>query len=123
MRLFQWSHDLSIMETEDTMSFASELRRGFNGATIFRSWRRLASEMRRQAEAACAVSMEPRSFDHGDLTTKVIAWLRDDMGGFNGATIFRSWRRLLLASALRSMQGVVSMEPRSFDHGDKTLQW
>ena len=90
---------------------------GFNGATIFRSWRH--SQLSCDEMAVSAVSMEPRSFDHGDndaafmvfeaseklafqwshdlsiMETQFRRTTRMAAPGtrFNGATIFRSWRR------------------------------
>ena len=87
---FQWSHDLSIMETgkeprdlETWKLYVSMEPRSFDHG-----------DRRGETLLDCQydVSMEPRSFDHGDAKSSILK--------------------------VPHMRKSVSMEPRSFDHGD-----
>ena len=120
-----------------------DLRARFNGATIFRSWRRVSACI--NIHYSGVVSMEPRSFDHGDKrlsrsqmplrlcrfngATIFRSWRpmaatmarSSTTSRFNGATIFRSWRRQDHEQRVQLETYPVSMEPRSFDHGDRYI--
>ena len=84
----QWSHVLPNVETR-TEPGCGLLRRRFNGATSFRTWKREG----RQGVTMAGASLQ---WSHvlPNVETLAAACLADKSGGsFNGATSFRTWKR------------------------------
>ncbi len=123
----QWSHVLSNVETADVIAGIVPSPRRFNGATSFRTWKRLCLALLASARSA---SMEPRPFERGNNAE----WpTRPQFGRkcFNGATSFRTWKLSFRPSPIPGKGA--SMEPRPFERGnwdvlislakDYPLQW
>ena len=88
----------------------------FNGATVFQPWRHSNLVVKGMTQWI-DVSMEPRFFNHGDSRPPLMASPMTSC--FNGATVFQPWRQAMMAERYEEVKpGVVSMEPRFFNHGD-----
>ena len=66
------------------------------------------------------VSMEPRSFDHGDVIveTDTVRWPECEFQWSHDLSIMET---SMFKSFSLSFSVSVSMEPRSFDHGDWSM--
>ncbi len=108
--VLQWGHRLSAVETRSGRRSSRTASR-FNGATVFRRWKRDTAPVARSGRGRA--SMRPPSFGGGNFPPSHCS---RNSCCFNGATVFRRWKLEMNKAAQTAV--VASMGPPSFGGGN-----